>query len=189
MHLGGKLVADADLDRLKENRPVAFHLDSNLIVVLQTERLGVLGAHVNVSVGPDQPLLLVEYAGRPDDEPGPLIVMLGDTQADVRYNAATALARYGREEAVDTLNRMLLADISRPDILQEDDEKRRELKTSTLLISALAAIKVLASTNRDADLRPLRENLEQLAETGSEAVRVRAAEALQIVQRRGPGSG
>ena len=130
---------------------------------------------------------LARFVGDPPDRPGPLVRLVADPNADVSYNAATALARLGRADGLRVLNRMLTADPSRLDIIQEEQTGFQAFKTSTVLLGALEAIKVLVRKNSEVDLRPLLPNIEKLTKkTNPDLTRVRvvAAEVQRLIRQR-----
>ena len=111
--------------------------------------------------------------------------MLVDSYPDVRYNAATTLARHGDAEAVDVLAEMLDADQALA-LEKEDEPQSRQYKRNLILVNALRATKDLAEKNGKADLHPLAKAVERL--TTSELpsrIQVEAKEVLfELNQRR-----
>jgi HEAT repeat protein len=92
-----------------------------------------------------------------------LEVMVDDPHADTRYNAAVALAVRGNAKAVETLAEML--------DLEEMTSGRQQINSQTEALhqgvnvrTAIAAAQDLARQNPDADLSPVIEALERLAE-------------------------
>jgi hypothetical protein len=98
--------------------------------------------------------------------------MLADPSAEVRYNAATGLARHGNPKCIGILREMLQP--------QQVDARR-----TTVQRNALEATGRLAAANPSAELGELLEAVEQLAHApvGAE-VRVKAAEVLHVLSRR-----
>jgi HEAT repeat protein len=92
-----------------------------------------------------------------------LEVMVDDPHADTRYNAAVALARRGNDRAVETLAEMLDLEelINGP---QEITSQTEALHRGMIIRTAIAAAQELASQNPKADLSPVIEALEQLAD-------------------------
>ena len=92
-----------------------------------------------------------------------LEVMVDDPHADTRYNAAVALARRGNDRAVETLAEMLDLEelINGP---QEITSQTEALHRGMIIRTAIAAAQELASQNHEADLSPVIEALEQLAD-------------------------
>jgi HEAT repeat protein len=93
--------------------------------------------------------------------------MLGDPIADVRYNAATGLARHGRAESAAVLVEMLLPDQSQAVELESTEDDRgeynaRDFKTNLIHMNGLRAVEQLAKANATADLSMLNEAIDQL---------------------------
>ncbi len=115
----------------------------------------------------DQPLLrstaafALGAANRPDATQR-LERMLVDSYPDVRYNAATMLARRGNSAAVEVLAEMLDADQAVA-LEKEDEPQSRRYKRDLILVNALRATEDLAKKDAQADLRPLVEAVERLA--------------------------
>ncbi len=111
-----------------------------------------------------------------------LEAMLQDGHADVRFNAATGLARHGNAAAIDVLREML--DPQQTAGLEaEKQQAARAFKTNLVLINALRAVGQLAAANPQAVGPPLRESVRRLAraEAGdqvSDQVRVLATAVL-----------
>ena len=104
-----------------------------------------------------------------------LETMLADERAEVRYNAATGLARHGNNAAVDVLLEML--GIERA----ADDDRRATL----ILLNALRAVEKLAAANVRADLGPLHQAVARLADGNAGAeIRVKATDVLRQLERR-----
>ena len=100
--------------------------------------------------------------------------LLEDGHPDVRYNAALGLARHGDVRAVDVLMEMLDPSES-AGIDVEKQQPARSFKRTMILINALRAADLLASSNSSADLGRLEVAVERLlqAEISAE-VRVKA---------------
>jgi len=97
--------------------------------------------------------------------------MLADPKPNVRFNAATGLARNGDARAVDVLAEML--DPQPISGAEEGDD------TSRRLISGLQAASILAKQDRNADLAPLAEAVAALARPSSSVhpqLRIKAQE-------------
>ena len=112
--------------------------------------------------------------------------MLDDRHPEVRYNAATGLARHGDVKCIAVLREML-------DPQQADSRRttiRREMTQKAMIQkNALQATAKLAAANPAANLDELAEAVERLAraEAGGEAgaeVGLKAAEVLHWLQRR-----
>jgi hypothetical protein len=105
--------------------------------------------------------------------------MLVDGYPDVRYNAATGLARHGNVKAVGVLVEMLDPDQGAA-IEVEKQEAAREHKRTLVLVNALRAAGQLAAANPAADLSRLAEAVERLSRADVDAeIRVQAAEVLR----------
>jgi HEAT repeat protein len=87
--------------------------------------------------------------------------MLLDSYPDVRYNAATMLARHGRAEAVEVLTEML-DERQAVAIEKEDEADSRGYKRDLILVNALRATSDLAQKNGTADLTELSKAVERL---------------------------
>ena len=111
--------------------------------------------------------------------------MLADGSPDVRYNAATMLARHGDEHALGVLSEML--DRTQTQALAaEEDPEARQYKRDLILVNGLRAAHDLAEKNRRAELAPLAEAVEKLtAPELPRGIRVQAKEVLiELNQRR-----
>ncbi|HVA45248.1 MAG TPA: HEAT repeat domain-containing protein [Pirellulales bacterium] len=111
--------------------------------------------------------------------------MLVDSYPDVRYNAATMLARHGDTRAVEVLAEML-DERQTSSLEKEEQAEARDYKRDLIVVNALRATKDLAEKNPAADLAPLAEAVERLS--GSElpaAIRVQAKDvSIELNQRR-----
>jgi HEAT repeat protein len=114
--------------------------------------------------------------------------MLVDANPNVRYNAATMLASHGSMAAEPVLLEML--DFKSTTGLEIEDEKElREQKRETILISALRAVKKLATANPSADLSKLRAAVVAISSsTLAPRIRSEALEALKDLDQRSPQS-
>ncbi len=111
-----------------------------------------------------------------------LEMLLRDANADVRYNAATGLARHGRTEAIETLVEMLDPNQQEATAL-EGEVGRRPTKRALIHLNALRAIQKLAAANPQSDLAPLRPALEKLAAADvPKVVQVEAAATLAALR-------
>jgi HEAT repeat protein len=103
--------------------------------------------------------------------------LLHDPYPDVRYNAATGLARHGDARAVDVLAEML--DPQRVQLSEEkNDEVAKGYKRPIIQQNALRAAEKLAKANSTSDLGALRAAAERLA--GSDVDRDIRAYAEQV---------
>ena len=102
-----------------------------------------------------------------------LVRMLADAKAEVRYNAATGLARHGNLQSTGVLHEML-------------DPQQTGWRRAMIQLNALRAVDQLLDANPDADLSHSAEAVEQL--TGADVaaeVGAKAAEVLRRLDRRG----
>jgi len=114
-----------------------------------------------------------------------LAVMLSDRCPNVRYNAATGLARHGDERAVSVLTQMLAADNSLPDEGELGPKEVRQGKRNVILLNALRATAQLAAQNPSADLTQLKSSVAQLVEAEVDrSIRLEAAHVLDAMTRR-----
>jgi hypothetical protein len=106
-----------------------------------------------------------------------LEVLVDDPDADTRYNAAVALARRGKEKALETLAEML--DLEELSSMRAGNDERSEATRRAVIISnALHAVETLANQNPAADFALVIESLERLA-----AADARELNDLQIPSR------
>ena len=113
-----------------------------------------------------------------------LHVMAEDTNADVRYNAATRLAHLGDAAAVPMLAEMLDPD-EKVGIELEKNEGMRPYKRGLITINALCATAQLAEHNTQADLSSLKAAVEKLlANDPAPDVRIEAIDVLRILTAR-----
>lgn len=121
--------------------------------------------------------------GGPEAE-GRLEGMLADVHPDVRYNAATGLARHGNPAAVDVLVEML-DPAETAGVETEKQEAARARKRGLILANALRATRQLAAANPSADLGRLSEAVRTLQKADvPAAVRVEAASVGDVLERR-----
>ncbi len=114
-----------------------------------------------------------------------LAALLADAYPDVRYNAATGLARHGDVKAIDVLLEML--DPSETaGVDAEKQEPARDFKRAMILVNALRAAGQLAEANPSADLSRLERAIERLTRAEVDgAVRAQAVEVLHRLEARG----
>ena len=87
--------------------------------------------------------------------------MRNDAASNVRYNAATGLARHGDTRAVDVLLEML--DPDETDAIDDEIQAAgRDWKRKSIIVNALRASEQLARTNSSSDLKELHDGVEQL---------------------------
>ena len=87
--------------------------------------------------------------------------MCNDAAPNVRYNAATGLARHGDTRAVDVLLEMLDRDSSNA-IANETEESGHDRKRHSVIVNALRASEQLARANPSAELSELHGAVEKL---------------------------
>ena len=117
-----------------------------------------------------------------------LVELLDDSHTDVRFNAATGLARHGDERAIPVLIQML--NPSDEKLMTEMDtslpapeqQKWLEWKRNLIVFNALRSIQKLAEQNVNFDADQLLEPIGQLIERGQVNELVRS-EANQLIQQ------
>jgi len=108
-----------------------------------------------------------------------LEAMLGDSNPDVRYNAATRLAAHGDAQAIGVLAEMLDPEES-AGVNAEKNEDLRPYKRALIVTNALRAVEQLHAKNSAADLSLVRDQLERLLAAHPDKVqRVQATELLK----------
>ncbi|MBL9123770.1 MAG: HEAT repeat domain-containing protein [Planctomycetaceae bacterium] len=115
-----------------------------------------------------------------------LHALVNDAVPNVRYNAATGLARRGDPAAIPVLVEMLDPD-EKAGIATETDADSQEFKRQSILTNALRATTQLATANPTADLQPLATAVEKLVNSSApEKIRIAARdEVLAGLKRRG----
>jgi len=104
-----------------------------------------------------------------------LEIMVGDPHADTRYNAAVGLAHLGNVRAIETLAEMLepvlLASVLE-EVIEEplDPTQLRVHKRGTIIHNAILGAIRLAAQNRQADLSPVVESLQQIVGADEETL-------------------
>ena len=126
--------------------------------------------------------------GGPEAE-AKLAALLADPHPDVRYNAATGLARHGNVKAIDVLLEMLdPSETAGVDV--EKQEPARDFKRAMILVNGLRAADQLAAANPSADWSRLERAIERLARAEVDgAVRARAGEVLDRLRTREAKAG
>jgi HEAT repeat protein len=112
--------------------------------------------------------------------------MLGDGYPNVRYNAATTLARHGDAAGVEVLGEMLDPDQT-AGIDVEEEKGSREYKQGMIVVNALRAVAKLSETNPTADISGLRSAVSKLQDANSKqpkGIRTAATEVLHVLDRR-----
>jgi HEAT repeat protein len=113
-----------------------------------------------------------------------LIVMQSDASDDVRFNAATALARLGRDEAYETLAEMLaLTDLAAgPDEQSQSERYKRAL----VVVNALRAVALLVDAVGSQPPGGILSRIKELREDPVSDVQAAATALLDKVSRLGP---
>lgn len=110
-----------------------------------------------------------------------LVSLLEDPDADVRFNAATGLARHGRVEAEGVLLEMLDPEASSI-VAAESTMRGKDWRREIVLRNALRSVESLLLNNRQMDARQLKEAIRRLAQESEDAVvRRRARGILQAL--------
>jgi hypothetical protein len=91
-----------------------------------------------------------------------LAMLLEDPAPDVRFNAATGLARYGRTESIPVLQEMLDPQYAEA-VAAESTAQGRQWKQALVLTNAMRAVERLAEQVPAAELQPLIRSLDRLA--------------------------
>lgn len=103
-----------------------------------------------------------------------LHALVNDAAPNVRFNAATGLARWGDPAAIGVLVEMLNPDDA-AGIAGETDDAAKDFKRKSILMNALRATTQLATSNPTADLKPLEIAVSKLVDsTASEKIRIAA---------------
>jgi hypothetical protein len=90
-----------------------------------------------------------------------LVELLGDSKANVRFNAATGLARQGRVEAIEVLIEMLdIEDLQ--GVAEEEGAKAQDFKRALIIINGLRAARQLVAAKPSLDAAELDQALERL---------------------------
>ncbi|MEX2173457.1 MAG: HEAT repeat domain-containing protein [Pirellulaceae bacterium] len=119
-----------------------------------------------------------------------LRVMLGDSYANARYNAATGLARHGDAACIGVLKEMLDPDNNQA-ARDENNARDKDRKRATVLINGVRAALDYAAANPGADLTVLNAALQSLAESpltqlqsDKGNIQSAAVEALRLIENR-----
>ncbi len=190
------LVKAARTERDPREAPVRFAALKSLAVWLSNASAGEASGHAQLMPAllaasrDERPLLrsTAAFALGAADTPeaiSRLQRMLGDGSPDVRYNAATMLARQGDDRSLGVLGEMLDPRQTQA-LAAEEEADGRQYKRDLILVNGLRAAKGLAEKNDQANLAPLVKAVEQLtAPELPRAIRVQAEEVLiELKQRR-----
>jgi hypothetical protein len=107
--------------------------------------------------------------------------MLNDAHPDARFNAATALANYGKQEALPILLEMIEPDQSLA--MQDERPEARREKQLLVNINGLRAIVRLADMNPTVDLARAQEAIDRLTKSNLPEVRDNALAAKEKLSR------
>ncbi len=189
------LVRAVKLQRGEQESEVRFSALKALVVYLSTAPEQDWSGHkqlmptIFAASREEQPLMrstaafALGAAGTPESLKR-LEAMLVDSYPDVRYNAATMLARRGDEKAVGVLTEMLDPEQTSA-VALEDQEQARDYKRDMILVNALRATKELAAKSPQADLTALVEPVQKLTgDSVPAAIRVLADEVLIELKKR-----
>jgi HEAT repeat protein len=105
--------------------------------------------------------------------------LLSDTQANVRFNAATGLARQGREQALPVLIEMLDAEDLRG-VSEEEGDRAQDFKRALIVINGLRAARQLIDARPDVPVMELRQAVSALAEAPLERVFKQSDYAIEV---------
>jgi HEAT repeat protein len=109
----------------------------------------------------------------------------GDSAEDVRFNAALALARQGREESLETLGEMLAlpdVDLGTGDTVDVAAQSRR-YKRALVVVNALRGLALLVDSTNEPPPRQVLDRVEQLTQDPVGDVRSSATALLKKVER------
>lgn len=111
-----------------------------------------------------------------------LLVLQNDACPEVRFNAATGLARQGDARSLKRLTEML--DPTEMSVVESETAGEATWKREHVILNGLFAVKRLAELNQEADLEPLKHAIEKLATSSemSSAIKVQSQDALRSVQ-------
>ena len=93
-------------------------------------------------------------------------MMCEDAVTNVRYNAATGMARHGDARSMEILIEMVDRDQSQA-VDGEREESAREWKRNSVILNGLRASEQLARANQTADLEKLQMAVQSLLKTGT----------------------
>ena len=114
-----------------------------------------------------------------------LVEMAGDATDDVRFNAALALARQGRDESLDTLAEMLaLPDITLDAGAAADmAAQSRRYKRALVVVNALRGLALLTDATHQSPPRQILDRVQELSQDAVGDVRSAAAALIKKVER------
>jgi hypothetical protein len=100
-----------------------------------------------------------------------LTILVGDPHADTRYNAAVALAHHGDPQGVDVLAEML-EPLPLASANEEPDGAAQIRKRTTILQNAMEAARTLHEKSPSANVAPIVQSLQELAEADDQSLKV-----------------
>lgn len=113
-----------------------------------------------------------------------LDILLSDAAPNVRYNAATGLARHGEASAVPVLVEML--DVDRVGGVDEGaEESEAEMREAAIVLAALSATSKLAAANPTADVGPLHDAVSGLTDVKMKRIRLAALQVQRELEQHG----
>ena len=113
-----------------------------------------------------------------------LAIMLDDSVANVRFNAATGLARHGDTRCVEVLVEMLDPEQSQG-IAEEEQQAGREFKRVLVIVNSLQATRQLSRANPAADLSRIERAVENLTKADVKGrIQVEATKLLKELRQR-----
>ncbi len=127
-----------------------------------------------------------------------LVEMLPDIHSNVRFNAATGLARHGNAQGLDVLREMIDPNESRAgdfdldqavltgNVSEADKATLRSKMEATIRLSGLSAVEQLAGANADADLTKVAGAIQSLLDDPGThpGVKIKAEEIQNVVEER-----
>lgn len=115
-----------------------------------------------------------------------LVVLQSDASEDVRYNAATALARLGRDEAYETLAEMLaLEDV---DAGPDEQSQSERYKRALVVVNALRAVALLVDATGASPPGGIVARVEELKNDPVSDVKAAASAVVERIQREASAS-
>ena len=114
-----------------------------------------------------------------------LVQLLDDPYPDVRFNAATQLARQGEVQALPILAEMLSPD---PAALQDEEKELRESKRQLIVVNGLRAISSLIKAQPTTDLSHLLPQLSKLHQDSAASIRMESQKLSQQLKTPQPAA-
>lgn len=111
-----------------------------------------------------------------------LMQMQSDASDDVRYNAATALARLGRDEAYETLAEMLALDDV--DAGPDEQSQSERYKRALVVVNALRAVALLVDATASEPPGGITTRIEELRQDPVSDVKAAASAVAEKISRR-----